>query len=351
MNMNFRLKSLGAHLHTLMYAMFSKVPCESIGKMDLFRLADLPFLLLAGPAIFRQTYASLRTFQRNLVERTWPSLAEIYPRPMMWFYAYNLFFWSRYCNVLSTVLNQPDRCLPAEIYLRYICQIDTFLDSFNSRTLADHLLPAVEENPKIQAVKTELYRRLNSLSEEDQNGEVIPGLINIYLDHNLLATRRWMAFEKMTPEEIRAFKETTTGELYTTWSQILGYLYRIPEDLAANAARIVCLYGMATQVVDDITDVKQDDMVSSPNILLAIAEGNPGEYEQLISHIRKMERKYIHWPWLKKNVPRSYAQATEWIRSYAGEIRVITRQKPLSDELLALITKMIAVLGYDRLTF
>ncbi len=349
--MDLNLRQLGAHLHTLMYAMFSQVPSENIGKMRLFKLADLPLYVAGGPVMMGQMLGWLGTFQHNLSEHEWPSLAEIYPRPMMWFYAYNLFFWSRYCNALPLVLSQPDRSLPAEIYLRFICQIDTYLDSFDSRGLRDHLVEQIELQPGIQAIRADLNCRLKNSCKNGQNGNHPQKLINTYLDHNLHNFRRWMASENMTLDEIRIFKEITTGELNTNWSLILSSLYDVPDDLAENAAKLIYLYSMATQVVDDISDAKQDYLVHSPNILLGMARENSGEYERLVSHIEKTKNKYLHWPWVKKNAPSSYAQAIEWIHLYVEEIKAVTQQKSLTDELISLIARLITITGYENIRF
>jgi hypothetical protein len=270
---------------------------------------------------------------------------------MLWLYTYILFFWGRYCNALPLILTHPDLSLSAEIYLRFICQIDTYLDSFDSRSLRDHLVQQIETQPIIQTVRSDLDRRLGALCEGTWNRDHLFGLVNTYLDHNLVAIRRWMASEKMTLDEIKAFKETTTGELYATWSQILGGLYHIPDELAKNAARIICSYGMATQVVDDISDAGQDYLISSPNILLGIASENSDEYERLISHIGKIENKYLHWPWMKRNIPQSYAQAIDWIYLYVGEIKAVTRHRPLTDELINLIATLMTIAGYESIAF
>ena len=349
--MNINPRQVGARLHTLMHSMFVKVPSENMGKMCLLKLEDLPLLIAVGPTMVGKTTASLRTFQCNLKDYEWPSLAEIYPRPMLWFYAYMLFFWGRYCNALSLILNHPDRSLPAEIYLRLICQIDTYLDSFDSRSLRDHLVQRIETQSIIQTVRSDLDRRLGALCEGTWNRDHLLGLVNTYLDHNLVAFQRWMTSEKMTLGEIKMFKETTTGELYATWSQILSGLYHIPDELTENAARIIFLYGMAMQVVDDIADAGQDYQVNSPNILLGIARDNPDEYKRLISRLEEIKYKYLHWPWVKRNTPQSYARAIDWIYSYVGEIKAVTRHRPLTNELINSIAILIAIAGYENIKF
>jgi len=343
--MDFYLRPIVAQIHTIMHPMFSKVPCENIGKMKLFKLVDLPFFLMAGPAVASHTYSNLKTFQSNLVEREWPSLADIYPRSMMWFYAYNLFFWSRYCKILPTVLRHPDRCLPAEVYLRYICQIDTYLDSFDSRGLLDNLIEQIESQPEIQAVLADLTDRLKISSGDHQDNTFLGELLDTYLRHNLPTIRQWMASEKMTLADIQDYKETVTGELYLTWSRMLGHIFEVDEQLSENAARIISRYGMATQVVDDITDAKQDYLVSSPNVFLGIAAGHPVEYKRLIHHISKRESKYMHWPWLRKNVPQSFEQTISLIHAYLADIRTASLQKPLTDEPLKLVARLIALAG------
>lgn len=345
--MDLNPRQVSAHLHTLMYAMFSRVPSENIGKMRLFKLADLPLYVAGGPAMMIQTVDRLRTFQHNLSEREWPSLAEIYPRPMMWFYAYNLFFWARYCNVLPLLLAQPDLSLPAEIYLRFICQIDSYLDSFDSRSLGDHLVEQILSQPGIQALWADLNSRFDALHE----GDHLKSLVNAFLNHNLHNFQRWMASENLTLDEIKAFKESATGELNATWSRILGSFYHVPADMDENAATLIHLYSMATQVVDDISDARQDYLVHSPNILLGIARYNPNEYERLIEYIGKSKNKYLHWPWLRKNIPQTYAQAIILIRSYVVQLRATAHQKPLTDELIDLIAKLITINSYETISF
>jgi len=349
--MHLLSKRFGAHLHTFINSLFARVPSENMGNMRLFKLEDLPLLLAVGPTNFGRMISKLRTFQCNLKDYEWSSLATIYPRPILWLYAYLLFFWGRYCNVLPAILTHPDRSLPAEVYLRFICQIDTYLDSFDSRSLLDHLVQHIEIQPGIQAVKSDLYSRLDVISENATNKDYLFGLINTYLDHNLMVVRHWMASDRMTHEEIKAFKETTTGELYATWSRILGGLYQIPEELSKNTASIFSSFGMAIQVVDDIADAGQDYLISSPNILLGIASDNLYEYERLISHIGNTEYQYLHLSWVKRNMPQSYTQAIDWICSYVGEIKAITRNSSLTDELINLIATLITIAGFESIKF
>lgn len=349
MNMVLKPKQVGAYLHTLLNSTFSRVPSCNMGKMRLIHLHDLPLLIAVGPSKMGKMIGRLRTFQSNLDDDDWPSLAEIYPRPYLWMYAYLLFFWGRYCHTLPLLLAEPDRSLPAEIYLRFICQIDTYLDSFDSRGLLDEIVPQIEGQPGVQTVRADLFRRLDDICENTNDRDHLSGLVNTYLDQNLVAFRRWMSSETMTLNEIEAFKETTTGGLYATWSRILGGLFHLPDELSLQAARIVSRFGMAIQVVDDIADAGQDYLVHSANIFLGIATDMPAEYDHLISHIENIDYKYLQLSWVKKNMPGSYARSIDLICSYVEEINAISRQTQVTDELINLISTLLTFAGHENI--
>jgi hypothetical protein len=70
-----------------------------------------------------------------------------------------------------------------------------------------------------------------------------------------------------------------------------------------------------------------------------------------VSRIKEIGFGYLHWPWAKRNIPHSYARAIDWIYAYVGEIKAVTRHRPLTDELINLIATLLTVAGYENIRF
>jgi hypothetical protein len=339
-----------AGLHTAMRFWLFKVPTENIGTMRLFDIADLPFLIAFSPRAWFENVARLRIFQSNLTERQWASLAEIYPRNMMWAYAYQLFFWGRYCGVLSDILAHPDKCILAEVFLRYICQIDVYIDSFDSRMMLRSAPCCVRNNPKVRMVAAELSKRLRSLDISQQTKRSIARLIVSYRRDALDTVKSWGETLCDSLTGVIEVKERTVGNMMFAWSQILSYLYQVPSGLAKEVSEVFFNFAMALQFIDDLSDVGVDYQVTTQNLFLAIVQGNPMEWDSLRAYLDKGAEPFMNWPWVKTNLPKSYLKMRKLHESYIQAIQKSGQLPGLTNELSAILGRLRALVGYESLS-
>jgi hypothetical protein len=339
-----------AALHTAMRFWLFSVPTKSIGTMRLFDLVDLPFLIAFRPRVWFANAALLHRFQHNLNERKWASLAEIYPRSMMWGYAYQLFFWGRYCNALAEILSYPDKCLLAEVFLRYICQIDVYIDSCNSQVILQSTPHFVKNRPLVRAVAAEFCRRLWSLNVPRQDKESIARLVVEYRRDALTISQRWAEASSGGLTSVIEYKEQTVGKLMYNWSRILGHLYQLPGDLAENISEVFFNFAMALQFVDDLSDVGPDHQVNTQNLFLGIVKEDPLEWDTLRAYLGQSADPFMRWPWAKKNVPRSYLKARELHKAYIRAMQNNSRRPELTSELGVILNRLEMLAGCDPLS-
>ena len=326
------------------------VPTKNIGTMRLFALADLPLLLAFRPAVWFANVSRLHQYQNNLSERQWASLAEIYPRTLMWGYAYQLFFWGRYCSTLSEILSSPERSLLAEVFLRYICQIDVYIDSWDSQTVLQRAPIRVKNHPPVWAVAEAFCKRMASLAIPIQSKISIARLVASYRREALTVTQQWSSAEFYSLNDLIAYKERTVGKLMYSWSQILGKLYQPSNELLEEVSKIFFNFAMALQFVDDLSDVGQDYRVNTQNLFLGIVTEDPEEWNILRAYLDNMTSPYMHWPWVRENIPRSYQMAKEIHKGYLQAMQTNKRKPELTDELRFMLDRLVTLVGYGSLS-
>ena len=212
------VRSLIAALHRWLGDWSRRMPVRGLGEMPLLSLVDLPLVLALTPRIYLATAGYLHTYQRNLADRWWPGLQGVYSRDYLWGYAYLLFFWARHCNVLNEVLRHPERSLPAELFLRYICEIDAFIDRADTRALWHRAPKRLKALPESGAILQEFLQRLGQPSTRPENRRAIARLVAEFrrTSYRALAPDPDPSSEGLLP--ILRHKEATVGNLMRTWS-------------------------------------------------------------------------------------------------------------------------------------
>lgn len=307
---------LGTALQNLLRDRLFQVPTQNIGVMPIFSIIDLPMMAVIPPRKWFETISYLRTFQKNLKRRDWPSLASIYPRTYMWTYAYTLFAWGRYCGILPVILANPERSLFAEIFLRYICQIDQYVDSFDSRELMQTHPAAARRHPPVQNVALELCAHLRSLDIPQPTKRTLARLTVEFRSGYLRSLRR-------SPEslpEVMHDKERTAGNLWRIWTRLLGCLYAVPDRVAQSASEVYFHLGMMIQVMDDLSDAPTDYRLHTQNMLLTIACTIPQDWAQIEQRFASDPATHIHWGWLRRTIPTSYQETMKLYDHYKGRL-------------------------------
>ena len=297
---------LGAFAHRVLRTGMLRVPSQNMAVMPLVALTDLPFVFAFSPSRWLEHVRCLRTFQQHVTQRQWASLAEVYPRSLIWMYAYLLFTWGRYCGCLPEVLGQPDRSLPAEMFIRYVCEIDRYVDSFDSRTLWRTQATHFKVRPRVRRVATELCAGVQQVGLD---AAAYRGLFNLILTYRRAALVTMQRSADASADHLAQViqdKEQTTGNLWLVWSRILSCLYGISADAAEHASRAFFNFGMALQIIDDLSDAPADYAVHAENLFLAVAQTYPTDWEQLRRHFTGQPAPFLDWPRARRHTPTAY---------------------------------------------
>lgn len=338
--------TLSAALHRWLGNWPRRSPVDGLGEMRLFSLADLPLMLALSPRIYTETARTLAAFRRNLTDRRWAGLQGVYSRDYMWGYAYLLFFWARYCGALPQVIEYPDRMLPAEMFLRYVCEIDNFIDDADTRAFWHGSPERLKLVPRAKVVLDELLQRLIRSSATPQSCRAVAALIADFRQRSFsVIVHPDAAHDGPQPAIIR-HKEATVGRLMRTWSLILARSYQVEEGLAQRASDVIFDAGMALQVIDDLSDAVVDYREGVANLFLGVVRERPDDWRLLCAQLGQSDDAYLSWLWVRQNIPRSYAAAIALRESYLdrllgqGQAPGSSRTAELLDEIIHVIRRL-----------
>jgi hypothetical protein len=289
-----------------------------MARMPLFAIADIPFFCVI-PLEAIDLSRKLAVFQRNLRSKDWPSLSAIYPRMGMWTYALCLFSWGEYCGQLQTILANPDRSLAAEMFLRHICQIDSYVDSFHSRNVWLTDPGHIKMLPEVSLTSRELCRHLGEYLPATQVRNPVVKLINEYRRNALTAMQDWANSPESLDCVLRV-KSETAGMLWYCWSTILGHMYDVAPAVVSNASATFFNYGLLVQIVDDLADTPSDYRVKTQNMFIAIVRETPAEWETLRKHLIEFRPRFLGWPWVKDHLPVSYGITSDFYGQFADQL-------------------------------
>jgi len=307
---------LGALAHRVLQTWMLRVPSANMAVMPLYMLTDLPFLFAFSPSRWIEQVRCLHLFQQHIRQHHWASLAEVYPRSLIWMYAYLLFTWGRYCHCLQEILVQPDRCLPAEMFIRYVCEIDRYVDSFDSRALWRAQATRFKARSQVRSVAAELCTGVQQMGLDAATCRGVISLILAYRREALAVMQHSVDPSADSLAQVIHDKERTAGNLWSVWSRVLGCLYRIPGDVTENASQAFFNFGMALQIVDDLSDAPADYAVRAQNLFLAVAQTCPAEHERLEHHFAERPSSFLDWPWARRYTPATYHATLDLFQGY-----------------------------------
>ena len=312
---------IGAFAHRVLRTWMLRVPSANMARMPRYAVTDLPLVFAFSLSRWREQVRCLQMFQQHITQRQWASLSEIYPRSLIWMYAHLLFTWGRYCRCLEELLQQPDRCLPAEMFIRYVCEIDRYVDSFDSRALWSTHATQFKARPQVRLVAAELCAWVRHAGMETAACRRLVRLISDYRREALAAMQRSADPRAEDLAHVILAKEQTAGNLWYVWSRLLGCLYQVPGEAIDNASQAFFAFGMAVQVIDDLSDAPADYVVRAQNLFLATAQSCPNEYEQLQRHFSEQPRPYLDWPWARHHTPVTYQATLDLYQGYVERLR------------------------------
>jgi len=310
---------VSAFIYTLLQPWLHRVPSKNLGEMWLFSITDLP-LIIVHRAIWLKVLLQLRTYQLHLTFDTWASISSIYPRNVMLVYAFYLFEWGNYCNRLEEIMTKPDLSILAEIFIRYNCQIDLFVDNFDSKSIWQGEIRCIKYAPGVEEVLVGFLRHLGAIKIPPTAKRNIIKLFANYRRGALNAMKHWASSTQETISETLKDKSATAGDLFATWSDILASLYDVPEATKTKAHDAFFNFCMMVQIIDDLGDTPVDHVHNTQNIFVEIVKQTPQEWKNLEDHLRNHKKPFISWPWVRANIPQSYQKMFSLYDDYANKL-------------------------------
>ncbi|MBX3081495.1 MAG: hypothetical protein KF716_07640 [Anaerolineae bacterium] len=140
--------------------------------------------------------------------------------------------------------------------------------------------------------------------------------------------------------EVIAAKEMMTGNLWFTWSQLLGYIFRVPNVLANGASSCFFGIGMMLQLIDDLGDTPVDDKFHAQNLFLALARQVPNEWHILQDFLAVQEELFLNWKWVRTNIPQIYTNAMVLYAGYMERVQCDTPQSEVAHELVEVVERL-----------
>ncbi|MCB9452295.1 MAG: hypothetical protein H6672_12715 [Anaerolineaceae bacterium] len=325
-----------ARIHQLLRDRLFQVPSAAIPQMPLFAISDIPLYLFFHRAAFR-TIRYFHRYRSNLKLREWRGIHTIYPRSHMLYYLYEIFLWARYCGVLDEALKQPDKTTVGEVFIRYICQMDEYLDSFDSQALRQQDIRRILRLKEARNLSHELSHHLQLLEIPPDTYSHILKIIVRYRRGYLQALGHPEAVQPRSLEAIIHDKELVAGELMGAWTDILSCLYGVPDALSAEIRDVFCRVSMVIQFFDDLGDVPEDYAVHADNLFLAIAQNHQEEWARLAAFLKQQTEAFLDWPWVVDHMPSTHADFITAYQSYLSPLIHPPYQTEVTREFYTLI--------------
>lgn len=324
---------LGLLLRRLVLPWFYRLSPHNIPQMPLFALVDLPIIAVLPRNLWMQHMRRLCIMQRHFTQRSYTGLASIYPRHHLITYLYMLFAWARYCEVLPKLLTEPDRNLLPEIFIRYICEIDHYLDQFDSRQLLQEQPQRAWRRAEARAIAHELCLGLELLALPPDLRWRFLRMVVVFRRVYFEEMRCSAAFQACDLTVMLRHKERTAGDLWRTWALLLGMLYEVPNALADRAAGVMFAFGMMIQVLDDIADLPTDYRTATPNLFVTLIEQRPDELAALQAYLDTHSEAFLSVPWSRKHLSHAHEQVMSIYEQYAEQLLAAADNPTLTHEM------------------
>jgi hypothetical protein len=315
-------------------------PSSDLAHMRLISSGDLPYIVLL-PKIWLNTVLWLRQARQKLKGQTWYDLSSIYPRFIMFGYIYQLHFFVRYTGIVDKFFRKPDGAIIAELFLRYICEIDEFVDQFDSRELLSNNWTLIRAHPQAKLILKDLMQRLQGNDIPEETYRRILQAIAAYRMNYYASIKHWS--QDPAPNSNLNFVMTNkiaiSGRLMPTWALILGYFYGVEHPLLEEIETIFYRLALYIQLIDDLVDLPGDYKVNSENIVLAVIGHYPDEHVALKTYLAKKQPAYFYFSSLKKLGPCAYIEIQDMRASFLRELQSSIQKSSFRQELTLIIER------------
>lgn len=295
-----------------------EVPC--------FVLSDVAIILRIGWKKSFRFFRDFRQYRQNLRCETWSCLTKIYPRSIYLLYYYLLFWWAKYCEVWEQLVTMPDRSLIAELFIRYIVEIDSLID----RPGGVYLLQepsSIEADADVQDLLREMLSHIQKSDIALESKAELCERISSYMGRCLAVCQNVSNQSDFGLSDVLQEKEETVGGLFRVWAALLCILCGVSDKYAKSSQDIMHYVGMAMQVMDDMLDLPVDYDASVRNIFYELLRKNPDEQRRAVKHIYPLSWKHLDGIWAQQNLPETYEGAIRLMKKYLTEMTKASKSK------------------------
>jgi hypothetical protein len=308
-------------------------------EVPLVTITDVANITKIGLKKALQFARQFQQYRINLSHNSWSCLTSFYPRANYITYYYVLFWWADYCGVKNELIEDPDRSLIAELFFKYIVEIDRIIDKpegdkflkkpslIKSALTVDRLLKKmcnhIEVSPHlISPVKRSLYHEIWKYRQEClEICQHVANQTDICLDCTLF------------------FKEVTTGGLFRVWAYILANLYcdDPSHEMVISSQNILIEACMAMQIVEDLLDFPEDYNAGTLNIFHEILKVNPDELSEAEAYLDGSKWQHLDFIWAEQHLPVSFQTIFELSHRYLQKAMKVSSNPYLIGELCKFI--------------
>lgn len=310
--------AIRAHL----FRHFFQVDTERTLKSTRFTVQDVAFIPRVGLRESMRFFRDFRTYAGNFVIDDRGGIASFYSRAGSYLFYCLFFSWTDICNIRDEVVQQPDRSFIAELFIRYIFEIDQLIDSAEAE-----LSPVViKQNWQVKSALSRLIRlvrdrQIIALPSSAQN-EVFREIAG-YRRQSLHVYQSSARSNSQNLVSVLREKDSTVGGLLRTWARILCILYgnRQPIRFCEESQTVMGHAGMAVQVTDDIMDFPLDLRTDTNNIFHEILKEHPEE----LNMAKRYAAEYTSWNhldaiWAEQYLPLTFQRAVTLLQRYVSKI-------------------------------
>jgi len=307
-------------------------------EVPLVTLADVA---LASKLDWKRSLRFIRQFhqyRQNLKRTSWSCLTSFYPRANYMTYYYLLFWWADYCNVHTELLAKPDRSLIAELFFRYIVEIDRLIDTPEGSTLLK--MPSlIKANPTVDNLLKEIFNHVEDLNLPTSAKRKLFQEMWKYRHECLIVCRRAANRSSVDLEAVLRVKQKTSGGLFRVWVSLLSSLYcdGLPQKLVENSQKILSEASMAMQVFEDMLDFPEDYAAETLNIFHEILKRNPSELVAAKAHLKQIWWQHLDFTWAQQHLPVSYQAAIDLSNHYLQNASYASLNPGMTADLCKLI--------------
>jgi len=291
---------------------------HSLSEAPRFSLIDVGLVPKLGWKRSVKFFRNFEAYRNNISDKNWSCLTSFYPRSYYLFYYYLLFWWADYCNVLRDIVESPKPSLVAELFFRYIVEVDRVIDdSMNGNKML--MNPSlIKRNPEISWY---LSAFLNYLGQTDNRSQIKRQICKSFWNYRnkcLIACQDTHLRSDAGLEQILLCKQITVEGLFLNWSSILGRLYcpASSQNLVENAGIVLSKACMAMQIHEDQLDFPADFRGGILNIFHEILKIHPQELRICKAYVDTIPWQHLDGIWARQNLPASCNMAQELVHRY-----------------------------------